>query len=280
MLTRKIKLWDINAHITCRLCNGYLIDATTVTECLHTFCRSCLVKYLEENNTCPTCRIVIHQSHPLQYIGHDRTMQDIVYKLVPGLQEAEMKKQREFYHKLGMEVPGDIKGETCSAKQHLDSHRNGETKTDESSNKEASEEKQEEDNDYHRSDEQVSICLECNSSKLRGLKRKWIRCSAQATVLHLKKFIAKKLNLSSFNELDILCNEEILGKDHTLKFVVVTRWRFKKTSAMTQEMNQVEDFGADFDINLDSDLRWPDFSSCFLSSASQPALLRQADTYK
>uniref|UniRef100_A0A674K478 RING-type domain-containing protein n=1 Tax=Terrapene triunguis TaxID=2587831 RepID=A0A674K478_9SAUR len=155
MLTRKIKLWDINAHITCRLCNGYLIDATTVTECLHTFCRSCLVKYLEENNTCPTCRIVIHQSHPLQYIGHDRTMQDIVYKLVPGLQEAEMRKQREFYHKLGMEVPGDIKGETCSAKQHLDSHRNGETKADESSNKETSEEKQEEDNDYHRSDEQV-----------------------------------------------------------------------------------------------------------------------------
>ncbi|NXI56324.1 PCGF3 protein, partial [Chloroceryle aenea] len=191
-------------------------------------CRSCLVKYLEENNTCPTCRIVIHQSHPLQYIGHDRTMQDIVYKLVPGLQEAEMKKQRDFYHKLGMEVPGDIKGETCSTKQHLDSHRNGETKPDENSNKETSEEKQEEDNDYHRSDEQVSICLECNSSKLRGLKRKWIRCSAQATVLHLKKFIAKKLNLSSFNELDILCNEEILGKDHTLKFVVVTRWRFKK----------------------------------------------------
>lgn len=40
MLTRKIKLWDINAHITCRLCSGYLIDATTVTECLHT-CEYC-----------------------------------------------------------------------------------------------------------------------------------------------------------------------------------------------------------------------------------------------
>ncbi|XP_036136104.1 polycomb group RING finger protein 3 isoform X3 [Molossus molossus] len=182
MLTRKIKLWDINAHITCRLCSGYLIDATTVTECLHTFCRSCLVKYLEENNTCPTCRIVIHQSHPLQYIGHDRTMQDIVYKLVPGLQEAEMRKQREFYHKLGLEVPGDIKGETGPARQHSDPHRNGETKADESCNKEPAEEKQEDDSDYHRSDEQ----------------------------------------------LDILCNEEILGKDHTLKFVVVTRWRFKK----------------------------------------------------
>uniref|UniRef100_A0A3P9JA04 Polycomb group RING finger protein 3 n=1 Tax=Oryzias latipes TaxID=8090 RepID=A0A3P9JA04_ORYLA len=226
MLTRKINLCHINAHITCRLCEGYLIDATTVTECLHTFCRSCLVKYLEENNTCPTCRIVIHQSHPLQYIGHDRTMQDIVYKLVPGLQEAEIKKQREFYQKLGMEVPGDVKGELCNMKIPLD-QRNGDAKSEDTTNKEAGEEKPEEDNDYHRSDEQVSICLECNSSKLRGLKRKWIRCSAQATVLHLKKFIAKKLNLTSFNELDILCNEEILGKDHTLKFVVVTRWRFK-----------------------------------------------------
>ncbi|XP_034861414.1 polycomb group RING finger protein 3 isoform X1 [Mirounga leonina] len=224
MLTRKIKLWDINAHITCRLCSGYLIDATTVTECLHTFCRSCLVKYLEENNTCPTCRIVIHQSHPLQYIGHDRTMQDIVYKLVPGLQEAEMRKQREFYHKLGMEVPGDIKGETCSAKQHLDPHRNGETKADDSSNKEAAEEKQEEDNDYHRSDEQVSICLECNSSKLRGLKRKWIRCSAQATVLHLKKFIAKKLNLSSFNEVIVVPQMETVTRHFSFAKVILLRF--------------------------------------------------------
>ncbi|XP_035275005.1 polycomb group RING finger protein 3-like isoform X3 [Anguilla anguilla] len=164
MLTRKIQLWDINAHITCRLCEGYLIDATTVTECLHTFCRSCLVKYLEENNTCPACRIVIHQSHPLQYIGHDRTMQDIVYKLVPGLQDAEVKKQRDFYQKLGMEVPGDLKAELCGAKAHLGFHHNGDLKSEDGAHKDTGEEKREEDEDYHRSDEQVSICLECNSS--------------------------------------------------------------------------------------------------------------------
>lgn len=57
-------------------------------------CKSCLVKHLEENNTCPTCTIVIHQSHPLQYISFDRTMQDIVYKLVPGFQES---KYQTFY---------------------------------------------------------------------------------------------------------------------------------------------------------------------------------------
>lgn len=87
-MERRIKLKNLNSYITCKICHGYLIDATTVTECLHTFCKSCLVKHLEEKHTCPTCQIVIHQSHPLQYISFDRTMQDIVYKLVPDLQES------------------------------------------------------------------------------------------------------------------------------------------------------------------------------------------------
>lgn len=52
MLTRKIKLCHINAHITCRLCEGYLIDATTVTECLHT-CESCPHTHLSfPNSSC------------------------------------------------------------------------------------------------------------------------------------------------------------------------------------------------------------------------------------
>ena len=32
----KIKICDLNQHIVCILCAGYYIDATTVTECLHT----------------------------------------------------------------------------------------------------------------------------------------------------------------------------------------------------------------------------------------------------
>lgn len=33
---KKILLTDVNSFITCVLCKGYLIDATTITECLHT----------------------------------------------------------------------------------------------------------------------------------------------------------------------------------------------------------------------------------------------------
>lgn len=35
-MERRVKLKTINPHITCKICGGYFIDATTVTECLHT----------------------------------------------------------------------------------------------------------------------------------------------------------------------------------------------------------------------------------------------------
>ncbi|XP_026475899.1 polycomb group RING finger protein 3-like isoform X2 [Ctenocephalides felis] len=189
MMERKIKLKTLNNHITCKICRGYFIDATTVTECLHTFCKSCLVKHLEENNSCPTCTIVIHQSHPLQYISFDRTMQDIVFKLVPDLQENENKRERDFYRLRGLPFPKDlppVPGEPDEQLSTTDVHI---------------------ETDYHR----------------------FIRCSAQATITHLKKFVAKKIlnGMDKYRDVDILCNNELLGKDHTLKFVYVTRWRFR-----------------------------------------------------
>lgn len=32
----KVKMKELNEHIVCCLCAGYFIDATTITECLHT----------------------------------------------------------------------------------------------------------------------------------------------------------------------------------------------------------------------------------------------------
>uniref|UniRef100_A0A1B6M647 RING-type domain-containing protein n=1 Tax=Graphocephala atropunctata TaxID=36148 RepID=A0A1B6M647_9HEMI len=217
-MERKIKLKTLNVHITCKICRGYFIDATTVTECLHTFCKSCLVKHLEENNTCPSCQIVIHQSHPLQYISFDRTMQDIVYKLVPELQDNEIKREREFYRLRGLPCPkdippnaGDIEEEKPTADQVAEV-------------------------DCHRMDEQVNIGLECMVANLKTLKRKFVRVSSQATITHLKKFIAKKVldGMDKYKDIDILCNNELLGKDHTLKFVYVTRWRFQEPPLQLQ----------------------------------------------
>lgn len=43
------------------------------------------------------------------------------------------------------------------------------------------------------SNSQVNVCLECMNASLKTLKRRFIRCSAQATITHVKKFIAKKV---------------------------------------------------------------------------------------
>ncbi|KAL8604926.1 hypothetical protein ACOMHN_028554 [Nucella lapillus] len=224
MMEKKIRLRTVNPQITCSLCRGYLIDATTITECLHTFCKSCIVRFLEEHNTCPKCNIVIHQSYPMNYISFDRTMQDIVYKLVPNLQEKETRRQMDFYRKRGLTPPNQAGS---------DENSNERSKTPVMANGD--------DQDRHRGDEQVNVCLECNTDNMRSLKRRFLRLSSQATIMHLKKFIALKVynNLGRFKEVDILCNEEILGKDHTLKFVSVTRWRAKDSPLLLHYRQRV-----------------------------------------
>jgi len=33
---RSCRIYDINQHLLCALCSGYLVDATAIIECLHT----------------------------------------------------------------------------------------------------------------------------------------------------------------------------------------------------------------------------------------------------
>jgi len=217
---RKIKMCEINEMITCKICSGYLVDATTIVECLHTFCKSCIVKHLnsDDNNTCPQCDEVIHQSHPLNYIKFDRTMQDIVYKLVPNLEKDEYKRERDFYAEKGVPCPKDVEAET-----EKDEKLKKEEEEDQTPDAHAN-------NDYHRLDEQVNIVLEPReNSKMKDIRRKYIRCSSLATITHLKKFIALKCldSMDRYREIDVTCDEELIPKDHTLKFVYITRWRTK-----------------------------------------------------
>lgn len=221
-LDRKCKLRTLNEMITCKICHGYLVDATTVTECLHTFCKSCIVKHLEDSNECPECEDVIHQSHPLDYIAYDRTLQDLVYKIVPDLEKDEYERERKFYRDRGLPCPKDQALE--EEKDEKEAQEEQEANTPDANT----------NMDFHRFDEQVSIQLDLkdanDSKKNLAMKRRFIRCSSIATVTHLKKFIAKKLltTVDKYKDVEIFCNDEPLFKDHTLKFVYVTRWRTKE----------------------------------------------------
>nr|XP_034342216.1 polycomb group RING finger protein 6-like [Arvicanthis niloticus] len=92
-----VPLSQLTPYISCSVCKGYLIDAATITECLHTFCKSCIVKHFEQSNRCPKCDIVVHEAKPHKNLRMDPQLQNIVYKLVPGLEEKEKKQRSEFY---------------------------------------------------------------------------------------------------------------------------------------------------------------------------------------
>ena len=57
--------------------------------------------------------------------------------------------------------------------------------------------------------------------------KKFIWCSTHVTVGTIKKFLSLKLKLPSSYELDVLCHGEIMGKDHTMEFIYMTRWRLR-----------------------------------------------------
>ncbi|KAL7869069.1 hypothetical protein AOLI_G00130570 [Acnodon oligacanthus] len=231
---RKHLVKDFNHFITCYVCKGYLIKPTTVTECLHTFCKSCIVQHFEDSNECPKCGIQVHETNPLEMLRLDNTLEEIIFKLVPGLREREQQREIEFWKRNKSKENADDDGRKCKrAKMEEETDDRG-------------------DGDYHRSDPQIAICLDClrNSGQMgenivKGLMKKFIRCSTRVTVGTIKKFLSLKLKLPSSYELDVLCNGEIMGKDHTMEFIYMTRWRLHGENAypMVLEYRPRIDFG-------------------------------------
>ncbi|XP_019358140.1 PREDICTED: polycomb group RING finger protein 5 isoform X1 [Gavialis gangeticus] len=214
---RKHLVKDFNPHITCYICKGYLIKPTTVTECLHTFCKTCIVQHFEDSNDCPRCGNQVHETNPLEMLRLDNTLEEIIFKLVPGLREQELQREIEFWRKNKPQENGQD-----------ENPKSDKPKVDEDGDE------NQEDKDYHRSDPQIAICLDClrnngqsGDNVVKGLMKKFIRCSTRVTVGTIKKFLSLKLKLPSSYELDVLCNGEIMGKDHTMEFIYMTRWRLR-----------------------------------------------------
>ena len=44
---------DLAPFLNCDICKGFLVSATTITNCLHSFCKSCLVKQMLNKERAP-----------------------------------------------------------------------------------------------------------------------------------------------------------------------------------------------------------------------------------
>lgn len=83
----KVSVGALNKCLICAHCQGYLIEAHTINECLHTFCKKCIFDALRTGNKhCPviTCRMDLGVN-PYDKLIFDRNKQALVDKFFPHL---------------------------------------------------------------------------------------------------------------------------------------------------------------------------------------------------
>ncbi|XP_069156089.1 mucin-2 [Procambarus clarkii] len=244
---RRVKLTELNAHLVCVLCSGYFVDATTIIECLHTFCKTCIVRYLQTSSFCPICDVQVHKTKPLLSLREDRTLQDVVFKLVPGLFHSEMNRRFCFY-KEHPEAGGDKTEQSLRERQHffhvddqislslehlpappalthslLHSHVMKPLKV---SNGQLEKQKvgDEEKEGITGAKEEIKKEEGGEEREVNGVKvahKRYLRCPAAVQVSHLEKFIRLKYSLAAItHKVDIMHGGDCLMGELTLLDVV------------------------------------------------------------
>lgn len=162
-------------------------------------------------------------------------MQDIVYKLVPNLERPKDSQSDATNNQGGTVSNSETKSKTSDGSNRLKpidtngQHKQGKAPVA---------------HDFHCEDEQINLCVIPHASaEMKPLKYKYLRLSSLATVTHLKKFVALKLynDMERYREIDLLCNDNLLGKDHNFKFISVTEWREKVPPVKITYRPRVED---------------------------------------
>uniref|UniRef100_A0A8R1I009 RING-type domain-containing protein n=1 Tax=Caenorhabditis japonica TaxID=281687 RepID=A0A8R1I009_CAEJA len=217
--TVKYNMEVLNPFITCGVCDGYIVDATTIIDCMHTFCKSCLLGYFEsDNNSCPTCGTFIHGSHPLHYVTYDRAVNELVNQFVPKLEKEELEMRKKFLRDCREALGIDTVAEDREKRERLERERVTGT------NRCYAEEPPR--YSHHRDDCQVTVKLLPGTPNLPLVARPFIVCSEMTTMNTLKKYLALQIwdDQNRYSELDMFCDGQLMGKDFSIRFV----WMMKR----------------------------------------------------
>jgi hypothetical protein len=114
-------LSNIHKYLICGLCSGYYRDPYTITECLHTFCKSCLFYSIACGcHECPDCKVFLGND-PFKVAVLDHALQELVDRIVfPEITKEEDEQEQAFYAKQG--IP--LKPEHAHKEQNNIHHNN------------------------------------------------------------------------------------------------------------------------------------------------------------
>ncbi|EGT40087.1 hypothetical protein CAEBREN_01001 [Caenorhabditis brenneri] len=217
--TVKYNMEVLNPFITCSICDGYIVDATTIIDCMHTFCKSCLLSYFDnDNRTCPTCGTFIHGSHPTHYVTYDRAVNELVNQFVPKLEKKEMESRKQFLRDCREAIGIDTAAEDRERQERLERERITGTNRCYPLEKPRF--------SHHRDDCQVVVNLLPGTANLPLVTRPFVRCSEMTTMNTLRKFLALQIwdDQSRYSDLDMFCDGQLMGKDFSVRFV----WMMKR----------------------------------------------------
>eukprot|EP01071_Lankesteria_metandrocarpae_P014178 Lankesteria_metandrocarpae@DN8181_c0_g1_i1.p1 len=236
--------------VVCTLCRGFFRDATTIRECLHTFCRSCILYYYKlGGRCCPICKEQLQTSRFKDSIQSDVNIQNLIDKTLPHFRSHEIVEECALAEYLEEVVPefgyiGIVNGSLDS--NALTSRVESRLTTDCSTNDVVEETL----GDVRRptigigTDATVELCQDLlpnglisadyfstlvrlvpAKNSLPDLLKPCIWVNPRMTVLHLKRYVAGKLRLAAddFHKLELIFANSILPSPHSIEFVCRSR---------------------------------------------------------
>lgn len=219
---------ELNGLLTCSLCKGLYRDAHTVLECMHTFCKSCILVHFHNNNIrgsiqCPQCNVSLGMySHLTSKMIYDRDLQSIVDKVYPEFILLEKEEEVQHYKKLKIPLKSAVTNKR--ERESSDGQEREKKRTKESAGDEQQEAAKKE-----RVDTEFTVklnpCDQCDESlRLPMLAKRLCKVSMAVRVLKIKKFVHKRLTDAEQQtvqpeDIELTYNGDVLLDDNKLSYL-------------------------------------------------------------
>ena len=229
----EVDLEKINSFFICSLCSGYFRDAHTIPECLHTFCKSCLVLKLRVNPECPQCKCKTSPSA----IKLDRNIDSLFQKLYPQVLKLDEELEKEWYRANNIPMPEkqlQVQQQQQTQQQQVQNakqKRQSGTKREEQTKRSrgigegyntSSAVSQQSTTGQRQPLAKVKLTLQSEDPAVT-LDKPYIEASGGIKVDDMRKYIAEKLHLPK-ERIFLSCNGQLLASEHSTEFIQRTMW--------------------------------------------------------